>query len=137
MSRLNGIIETSIYVDDLDRAAGFYETVLGLAPLLRMERLYAYDVGGANVLLVFKRGASAHDMAMPNGLIPGHDSTGRIHVCFAISAEELAEWEERLEAHKVVVEGRVDWPAGGKSVYFRDPDGHMLELATPGLWRIY
>jgi len=35
------------------------------------------------------------------------------------------------------VEGRVDWPAGGKSVYFRDPDGHMLELATPGLWRIY
>jgi len=26
---------------------------------------------------------------------------------------------------------------GGHSIYFRDPDGHLLELATPGLWAIY
>jgi catechol 2,3-dioxygenase-like lactoylglutathione lyase family enzyme len=33
--------------------------------------------------------------------------------------------------------GRTDWPRGGRSVYFRDLDGYLLELATPGLWRIY
>lgn len=137
MPKLDRILETPVYVDDLDRAAGFYEGLLDLEPLVKMERLYAYDVGGVSVLLVFKRGASADDMALPTGLIPGHDASGRIHVCFAVSAEELPAWEARLEAHKVAVEGRVDWPAGGRSVYFRDPDGHMLELATPGLWRTY
>ncbi|WP_413988719.1 VOC family protein [Labrys okinawensis] len=137
MPRLNRIIETSLYVEDLDRAARFYEAVLGLEALLKLERLYVYDVGGVNVLLVFKRGASAEDMAMPNGLIPGHDATGRIHVCFAISAEELVAWETRLGEHGIAVEGRVDWPAGGRSIYFRDSDGNMLELATPGMWRIY
>jgi catechol 2,3-dioxygenase-like lactoylglutathione lyase family enzyme len=137
MPRLDRIVETSIYVDDLDRAARFYEAVLGLSALIKIERLYAYDVGGANILLVFKRGASADAMAMPTGVIPGHDATGRIHVCFAVSAAELPAWEVGLAAHGVTIEGRVDWPPGGTSVYFRDPDGHMLELATPGLWRTY
>lgn len=137
MPKLDRIIETAIYVEDLDRAARFYETVLQLAPLLKMERLYAYDVGGASVLLVFKRGASAQDMTSPVGTIPGHDAVGRIHVAFAIAADELAEWEARLAAHDVAVEGRTHWQAGGDSVYFRDPDGHMLEFATPGLWRTY
>jgi catechol 2,3-dioxygenase-like lactoylglutathione lyase family enzyme len=31
----------------------------------------------------------------------------------------------------------VGWPRGGRSVYFRDPDGHSVELATPGLWETY
>ncbi|MDT3380595.1 VOC family protein [Labrys portucalensis] len=137
MPKLDRILETAIYVDDLDRAAHFYETVLQLPSLLKMERLYAYDVGGASVLLVFKKGASDHDMTSPVGTIPGHDAAGRIHVAFAIGAAELAEWEARLVAHEVVVEGRTHWPAGGDSIYFRDPDGHMLELATPGLWRTY
>jgi catechol-2,3-dioxygenase len=137
MPHLNRIIETSVYVEDLERAARFYEGVLGLEALLKLDRLYVYDVGGANVLLVFKRGASAEDMAMPNGQIPGHDASGRIHVCFAIAAEELGAWEARLAQHDVAIEGRVDWPAGGKSVYFRDSDANMLELATPGMWKTY
>jgi len=137
MPPLTRIVETSVYVEDLDRAARFYEEVLGLEALLKMERLYAYDVGGATVLLVFKRGGSAEEMTMPNGLIPGHDASGRIHVCFAIPAEALQAWEARLSEHDVPIKGRVDWPAGGKSVYFHDVDGNVLELATPGMWRIY
>jgi catechol 2,3-dioxygenase-like lactoylglutathione lyase family enzyme len=31
----------------------------------------------------------------------------------------------------------MEWPRGGTSLYFRDPDGHLVELATPGLWSIY
>ena len=37
----------------------------------------------------------------------------------------------------IAIEGRTDWSRGGHSIYFRDPDGHLLELATPGLWTIY
>ena len=58
-------------------------------------------------------------------------------MAFAVSTEELAEWETRLHRLDVAIEGRTIWPRGGRSVYFRDPDGHLLELATPGLWEIY
>jgi hypothetical protein len=34
----------------------------------------------------------------------------------------------------VVLETRLDWPKGASSLYFRDPDGHSLELGTSGLW---
>ena len=137
MPRLDRIVETSVYVDDLDRAALFYETVLGLEPLVKLDRLHAYDVGGSNVLLVFKRGASTETQIVPGGSIPPHDASGQIHVCFAVSKEELPDWEARLAAHGVALAGRAEWPAGGASVYFRDPDGHMLELMTPGVWRTY
>jgi catechol 2,3-dioxygenase-like lactoylglutathione lyase family enzyme len=70
------------------------------------------------------------------GVIPGHDGAGSLHYAFAIGAEELAAWKERLNAHGIPIEGCMDWPRGGKSIYFRDPDGHLVELATPGLWPI-
>ena len=74
---------------------------------------------------------------MPGGTIPPHDGSGPLHVAFAIGAEELFQWEERLRDRAIAIEGRTDWPRGGRSIYFRDPDGHLLELATPGLWRNY
>jgi len=92
---------------------------------------------GSSALLLFRRGASLETMTMPGGTIPPHDGSGPLHVAFAITADELAPWEERLRERGIAVEGRTDWPRGGRSIYFRDPDGHLLELATPGLWRIY
>ena len=70
-------------------------------------------------------------------LVPPHDGSGPLHIAFAVSAEELAAWEQRLAAHGVEIEGRTKWRRGGESIYFRDPDGHLLELATPGLWTVY
>ena len=138
MATLNGILETAVYVDDLGRAKRFYEDVMGLKPMFSDRRLTAYEVAGQNVLLVFKRGASTQPAAMPGGgTIPGHDGAGPLHVAFAVAAEQLDVWEERLKANGVEIEGRNDWPRGGKSIYFRDPDGHLIELATPGLWPVY
>ena len=76
-------------------------------------------------------------MHLPGGTIPPHDGHGPLHVAFAVAAADLPAWEQRLAAHKVAIEGRTDWPRGGQSIYFRDPDGHLLELATPGLWATY
>jgi len=51
-------------------------------------------------------------------------------------AGALADWEARLAEAGVAIESRVKWRRG-ESIYFRDPDGHVLELATPGLWPGY
>ena len=137
MPKLNGVVETALYVDDLDRARAFYETVLGLTPLVADSRLCAFDIGGRNVLLLFARGSTLETVTLPGGTIPPHDGSGPIHVGFAVAAEDLPAWEERLAAGNVAIEGRATWKRGGRSLYFRDPDGHLLELATPGLWEIY
>jgi catechol 2,3-dioxygenase-like lactoylglutathione lyase family enzyme len=137
MPRLDGVLETALYADDLERAQRFYADILGLHPLFRDSRMCAFSVGGRNVLLVFQRGASLQTVRMKGGTIPPHDGSGPVHVAFAVGKDELPDWEERLRSRGIDIEGRTDWPRGGHSVYFRDPDGHLLELATPGLWEIY
>jgi catechol 2,3-dioxygenase-like lactoylglutathione lyase family enzyme len=135
--RLNRIVETALYVDDLDRARDFYEDKLGLAPLLKTKTLFAYDIGGTNVLLLFLRGASLQTQSATGGTIPPHDGSGPLHIAFAIDAEDLPAWEEKLNELGIPVEGRMQWERGSTSLYFRDPDGHLLELTTPGLWQTY
>lgn len=135
--KLGRVLETALYVDDLERAARFYERVLELTALSKDSRFCAYDVGGTSVLLLFRRGATLETVHLPGGTIPPHDGHGPLHIAFAITADELPAWERRLAAHGVAIEGRTDWPRGGRSIYFRDPDGHLLELVTPGVWAIY
>ncbi len=137
MPKLNSVLETALYVEDLERSKAFYEGELGLPLLLENRRMCAFDVGGRSVLLLFLRGGSAQDMTAPGGTIPGHDGHGPLHMAFAISAEELPAWEERLCERQIPIVSRVTWSRGGISVYFHDPDGHVLELATPGLWATY
>ena len=119
------------------RSRAFYEGVLGLALINNDDRLTAYAVAGRDVLLVFRKGATGQTVTLPSGTIPGHGGDGALHVAFAISKDELDHWEAHLASQGVTIEGRNDWERGGRSIYFRDPDGHLLELATPGLWPVY
>jgi catechol 2,3-dioxygenase-like lactoylglutathione lyase family enzyme len=135
--QVRGVLETALYVADLERSRAFYSRVFGFEPLHQDERFCAFDVLGRQVLLLFQRGVTAEPVTMPGGTIPGHDGEGRIHLAFAIGRDDLDPWERRLQQNQVPVESRVSWARGGKSIYFRDPDGHLLELVTPGAWRIY
>jgi catechol 2,3-dioxygenase-like lactoylglutathione lyase family enzyme len=137
MPALKGVLETALYVDDLARARRFYEELFGLTPVFADERLCAFEIAAGSVLLLFPRGKTLETVVMPGGTIPPHDGHGPLHVAFAIGADDLADWERRLEAQGVAIEGRTVWPRGGTSLYLRDPDGHLLELATPGLWPGY
>ena len=102
--------------------------------ILREERFCALRVMPGQVLLIFQRGASAESADLGFGRIIGHDGSGPLHICFGIGAGELAAWEARLVELGIPLESRVDWPQGATSLYFRDPDGHAVEVATPGLW---
>jgi catechol 2,3-dioxygenase-like lactoylglutathione lyase family enzyme len=137
MPSLLGILETVLYVESFERACPFYEQVLGLNSIYRDARLCAYDVGSRGVLLLFLRGHSLETVHLPGGTIPPHDGNGPVHVAFSIAADKLTAWQERLEAENICIEGRTTWPRGGASIYFRDPDSHLVELATPGLWPGY
>lgn len=135
--RIEGLLETALYVADMARAAAFFRDVLRLDPLLETDRLTAFDAGRQGVLLVFLGGASQADMVGERGIVPGHDGQGPVHMAFAITAASYAAWHDRLTNAGVAMRGEMAWPAGGRSLYFEDPDGHVLELATPGLWRTY
>jgi catechol 2,3-dioxygenase-like lactoylglutathione lyase family enzyme len=137
MPRLDGVLETALYTDDMERARSFYEGVLELKPIFSDARLTAYGIAPRSVLLIFKRGAATQTVTMPGGTIPGHDGAGPLHVAFAIGKDALAAWEQHLAEKGIAVEGATNWSRGGHSIYFRDPDGHLLELATPGLWTVY
>ena len=137
MPSLTGVLETSLYVDDLDRASRFYEETFGLTRIEGDDRFRAYNVGGRSVLLLFRRGASNHVTQLPEGKLGPHDGTGPLHLAFSITAEALPAWEKLLVERGIAIETRIQCPRGGTSIYFRDPDNHLVELATPGVWSIY
>ena len=130
------VLETALDCDDLPRSAAFYTALLGVTPMLETERLVAIDAGEGTVLLLFQKGA-ASAVALPGGLVPAHDSGGPGHLAFAIDAADVPGWEARLAELGIAVESRVTWERGGLSLYFRDPDNRLAELATPGLWPSY
>jgi catechol 2,3-dioxygenase-like lactoylglutathione lyase family enzyme len=138
MPSIERILETALYVDDLDRATAFYRDVMGLRVLDSGPRLVAMDAGHASILLLFKRGATLAGADLgAEGRIPPHDGGGPVHFAFAIRAEELPGWERHLQDHGIDIESSTRWARGGTSLYFRDPDGHSVEVATPGVWATY
>ena len=132
--RVNGILETSLYVESAARSAEFYRRVFGF-DLINVStndtlnddtRLCAMRAGDRSVLLLFKRGGT-----------PDTDATGTIHIAFGIGRSDLPLWEDWLGRLGIPIESRKQWNYGGEAIYFRDPDGHLLEVVTPGVWEIY
>jgi catechol 2,3-dioxygenase-like lactoylglutathione lyase family enzyme len=137
MPPIEGLLETALYVEDVQRAAEFYQRLFGFEKMVADERFCALNVAGKQVLLLFKRGSALQPTVLPGGTIPPHDGVGHLHFAFAIAASDLDAWEAWLAQQGVVIESRVAWERGSRSLYFRDPDQHLVELATPGLWPIY
>lgn len=134
---VEGILETALYVEDLERSAVFYRRIFGFETLTQDRRLCALGVAGRQVLLLFKRGASTRPATIPGGVVPPHDGRGNLHMAFAIASASLDAWRRWLQENGVEIESTVRWDRGGTSLYFRDPDRHAIELATSGTWRVY
>jgi len=129
--KTDGILESSLYVSDLARSIRFYQDTLGFSVISDFgERGCAMHAGPNQVLLLFKKGAS-------RAIQSPHGGDGELHLAFAIRSAEFANWESWLQQQGIAVEEKRKWEAGGWSLYFRDPDRHLLELATPGTWSVY
>jgi catechol 2,3-dioxygenase-like lactoylglutathione lyase family enzyme len=124
------ILETCIYVDDLAAAEIFYREVLGLVPFSRVEGRHLFFRCGSAVFLVFNPVKTAE----ADSEVPRHGAHGPGHVAFAMQADDIPAWRERLQRCGVAIEKEIPWPAGGYSLYFRDPAGNSLELALAQTW---
>jgi len=129
--KTEGILESSLYVSDVARSVHFYRKTFGFDVITDFgERGCAMKAGARQVLLLFKKGAS-------RAIQSPHDGDGELHLAFAIASAELASWETWLEEKGIAIEEKKKWELGGWSLYFREPDRHLLELATPGTWPVY
>lgn len=141
MPELSGIAETTLFVADVEPARTFYEDVFGLEPFHHDEHGAAYEVAADQLLLVVSREKARRPSVTPGGEIPPclaspGEPLGAGHVAFRVPREGLAAWRTRLADFGVEIAGDVAWERGGHSLYVRDPDGHLVELATPGIWDV-
>ena len=124
------VLETCLYADDLAQAEHFYGDLLGLQVIGREDGRHVFFRCGASVFLVFNPDRTVE----PNGDFPPHGAVGEGHVAFGVPIGELALWRTRLEQHGIGIEKDYAWPNGGRSLYFRDPAGNSVELASPDIW---
>ncbi len=126
------VVETAIYVDDLKAAEHFYQNILGLKVInTETDRHVFFQVGESNVLLAF-----IPNMTLKGDSLPPHGAKGPGHFALGIETESFDAWRRHLATHNVKIETEIKWPAGGRSIYFRDPAGNSVELITPGVWRL-
>ena len=130
------ILETVLYAHDLAATEDFYRRVLGLEPFAVVPGRHVFYRCGDQMLLIFNPSATRKPPA-PGALpVPPHGMDGQGHVCFRVSAEDLAEWQSKLAALGIGIEAAFEWPKGGRSIYFRDPAGNCLEFAEARIWGI-
>jgi len=129
MRPIERVLETILYVDDLEAARAFYQVVLGLELYSKKHGIFVFFKCGDGMLLLFNPEAAAN-----NNSIPAHGTKGAGHACFAMAEADLDGWKMRLTEHGIEIEQEVTWPNGAKSFYFRDPAGNSLELASPKIW---
>lgn len=137
MPDIEGVLETALYVADVERSANFYQNLFGFETLHADNGFCALAVAGRHVLLLFEKGSASRPSITPGGVIPSHDGSGELHLAFSIATADLEAWRRRLFNSGIEIESEVAWPRSGHSLYFRDPDEHLVELVTPGCWAIY
>ena len=131
------IVETSLYVKSLKESEKFYTNVLGLEVVMRKPGRHVFMKAGRNMLLLFDpEGLRKEHKRLGDKAIPQVYERGKTHLAFEVNDEDMPRWKETFEAKKVPIEFVRDWPAGNHSFYFRDPDGNVVELITPGSWPI-
>jgi len=141
----SGILETALYVDDLDAAEAFYGGVLGLERINRAGNRHIFFRCGDGVLLLFNPVETMKPLAPDAKLpVPPHGTKGQGHLCFRATGDEIEQMRAHLEQHGVAIEADFHWPAhgpahddetiGGRSIFFRDPAGNSLEIAEPRIW---
>ncbi|MDB5260791.1 MAG: glyoxalase [Adhaeribacter sp.] len=127
--QFQGIKETCLYVQDLARTKAFYHDRLGFALIGEVPGLHVFFRVGSSVLLCFMADAAQHSK-----ILPPHYGQGNLHLAFETIAADYEARKAEIEALGIPIELEYDWGRGFRSFYFRDPDGHLLEVVMAGMW---
>ena len=132
MPSLEMVLESALYVSDLPRAIAFYRDVLGLPLLNEFDEMRGVAFGvGPSVLLLFRP-----EMTLNGGSLPAHGARGPGHVAFRVLPENLPAWRRRLAERGVAIEREHAFGDNPASIFFRDPDGNLLEFAVAAIWSL-
>lgn len=131
------ILETALYVPDLDAAEAFYGGILGLVRVARSGNRHVFFRLGTAMLLLFNPEETTHPPHDPALPVPSHGARGPGHVAFAATGAEITAWRARFLAAGVGIEADFRWPVtNARSLYVRDPAGNSVEFAEPALWSL-
>jgi glyoxylase I family protein len=114
MIETSGIDHIVLHVADVARAKAFYTGVLGMTPYREEDGQVFLHTGTQGVALFKKRGETP--------LSAGNDLN---HLALNVASGTYETLKAELESHGVAVGGR---PGEDRCIYFRDPDGHRLQL---------
>lgn len=126
---IKGILETSLYANNLKAAENFYRTLPGLQFVSKETNRHLFFRCGESMLLIFNPLSTS-----PGNEIPAHGSSGPGHVAFSINPGSTTLWKRFFSENSIEIESEVTWPNGSVSLYFRDPAGNSLELVSPDIW---
>jgi catechol 2,3-dioxygenase-like lactoylglutathione lyase family enzyme len=132
MIEIRQINHCSLMVQDVARARRFYCDILGMEHVPHPAH-YDFGIawcrrGDAEIHLVLAADSVQHPGDPPLHPNPPRDVTFARHICLRVADLDAA--VETLRRH--------DWPIlagprprgdGGRQLYLRDPDGHLIELA--------
>jgi catechol 2,3-dioxygenase-like lactoylglutathione lyase family enzyme len=110
----HGLLETVLYVANLDAAERFYTEVLGLTLVSRDADRHVFFRSARDMFLVFNPEATTTQEVFVNAArIPPHGTHGPGHAAFRVHEAELPAWRERLRTAGVEIVSEVTWPQGG------------------------
>jgi glyoxalase family protein len=130
--QIRGLGPIVLSVPDLRSTDAILQTVMKLRP----ARDYAHPENAAHRVHVYEMGtggpAAELHVAVQPGARPSHQGAGAVHhVAFRTPDDDYEAWADRLNTLGVANSGKVDryW---FRSLYFREPNGILFEIASDG-----
>lgn len=139
--KLGQIVEVVLYTSNVGKLSAWYKDVFDLEPFEESPFLVGYNLPNDTLLLIFDRTKTTEDRPIEGaGTIPKHGCETGLgqHISFAcVGPEEMDEWEAHFKNKGVEITGTMKWERGGRSIYVKDWEGHVIEIMTRGVWKVY
>jgi catechol 2,3-dioxygenase-like lactoylglutathione lyase family enzyme len=120
------LVNTCLITSNVRQLAAFYEQVLQRKPH-QISESYVEFPTGAGVLAIFA--ADAQEKYIPGSAIPAMNKSAILEFRVDDPDREFARLQSIV---KTWVKPPTTQPWGTRSIYFRDPDGNLVDYFTPG-----